>query len=301
MSFLFPFAVYAHSQSPADFYVGEDGKYKWGPADQETLEGLKLYQQAFQEGLLHPEFYTLKENEDLEDFYVAGTAAITCEGGLGYYQNLYGKSIQENLDLDPEEVMHFACVLGNDGKYHSPEIINFWTANIFSPEMEEEKFERIMDIFDYSTTEEGQYSIRMGIKGTDWEEEGDGSFKTLLPDGETVDSKYDSIMPLYMNMLILSDDFDMINPSYPESYRERTKRQYELRSEHSDETTLVPTDWDSYFHDSPSRRKVAFDYAAEYAQLILKDGDIEKNWGEWVEEKMQLVQPVLDELNSLSE
>ncbi|ANW98250.1 ABC transporter substrate-binding protein [Thermoclostridium stercorarium subsp. thermolacticum DSM 2910] len=299
MAFLFTWAVYEHSREPADFYIGEDGKYHWGPADPETLEGLKLYQQAYREGLLHPEFYTLKQNEDLEDFYVAGTAAITCEGGLSYYQNLFGEQFKKNLGLDPEKAMHFAAVLGNDGKYHHPEVINFWTANIFSPDMDDEKFERIMDIFDYSCTQEGQYIIRMGIKGVDWEETSDGGFRTLMPEGQTVDSKYPSIMPLYINMLILSDDFDMINPSYPESYRNRTKRQYELRSKLSDSTTLVHTDWTSYFHDSPAKRKVAFDYATEYAQLILKEGSIEENWKAWVKEKMQVVQPVLDELNAL--
>lgn len=33
------------------------------------------------------------------------------------------------------------------------------------------------------------------------------------------------------------------------------------------------------------------------AQLILKEGDLETNWRNWVDEKMQLVQPLLDELN----
>ena len=166
----------------------------------------------------------------------------------------------------------------------------------FLPEMDDAKFERT-DIFDYSCTQEGQYILEWELM--DWEETSDGGFRTLMPAGQTVDTKYPSIMPLYINMLILSDDFDMINPSYPESFRERTKRQYELRSKYSDSTTLVPTDWTSYFHDSPSRRKVSFDYATEYAQIILKEGDLETNWKAWVKEKMQVVQPVLDELNAL--
>jgi putative aldouronate transport system substrate-binding protein len=38
-------------------------------------------------------------------------------------------------------------------------------------------------------------------------------------------------------------------------------------------------------------------YGDEYAALIVKPGDIEANWKAWVEEKMPLIQPVLDELN----
>ena len=33
------------------------------------------------------------------------------------------------------------------------------------------------------------------------------------------------------------------------------------------------------------------------AVLILKDGELEDNWNTWVEEKMAVVQPVLDQLN----
>ena len=43
------------------------------------------------------------------------------------------------------------------------------------------------------------------------------------------------------------------------------------------------------------------DLSEEYAQLILKDGDLETNWKNWVDEKMQLVQPLLDELNQQKE
>lgn len=43
--------------------------------------------------------------------------------------------------------------------------------------------------------------------------------------------------------------------------------------------------------------KRALPATKEYAQLILKEGDLETNWKNWVDEKMQLVQPFLDELN----
>ena len=41
-------SVHAITDSP--FYKGEDGKFHWGPADQETLTGLKLMQKAYKDG-----------------------------------------------------------------------------------------------------------------------------------------------------------------------------------------------------------------------------------------------------------
>ncbi len=39
------------------FYRDSTG-FHWGPAEADTLTGLKLWRQAYDEGLLHPEFYT---------------------------------------------------------------------------------------------------------------------------------------------------------------------------------------------------------------------------------------------------
>src|SRR5690606_8110261 len=54
------------------FYKDEDGTYKWGAASEETLEGLKMYAEAYQSGLLDPEFYTLQQNDDTRQFDTQG-------------------------------------------------------------------------------------------------------------------------------------------------------------------------------------------------------------------------------------
>lgn len=61
-----------HSRVESAFYKGEDGKYHWGAADEETLTGLKLMQEAYKEGLLNPEFYTWKNSEGSDNFRVSG-------------------------------------------------------------------------------------------------------------------------------------------------------------------------------------------------------------------------------------
>lgn len=61
--------------------------------------------------------------------------------------------------------------------------------------------------------------------------------------------------------------------------------------------SLAPYDWDVNLYDSKAKSQASFDYQNEYANLILKNGDLEANWKEWVNSKMSLVQPYLDELN----
>ncbi|MNP52149.1 hypothetical protein D3C76_1465210 [compost metagenome] len=63
---------------------------------------------------------------------------------------------------------------------------------------------------------------------------------------------------------------------------------------------MAAYDWTVQLYDSKSKNQAGFDYANEYANLILQPGDLEDNWKKWVSGKMSLVQPVLDELNKLN-
>ncbi|MFD1136074.1 extracellular solute-binding protein [Paenibacillus urinalis] len=286
-----------HSRVESAFYKGEDGKYHWGAADEETLTGLKLMQEAYKEGLLNPEFYTWKNSEGSDNFRVSGTAAVTSLGGLASYRQDVDTAMRKNLGVESDELVHTAIVLGDDGKYRNLEQANFWSALIFSPDIDDAKFERIMDMIDYTTSEEGQLILNMGFEGTDWEYDENGNLKSLLENGTSLEDKYPS---RFEGLYLLGDDFSMINPAIKEDYRERALTHYQNKAKLGEEGgALAEYDWTVQLYDSKAKNQASFDYATEYTNLILKEGDLEANWRAWVESKMSLVQPVLDELNAL--
>lgn len=285
------------------YYKDENGQFQWAPADERTLESLKKYQNLYTSGLLDPEFYTLTRYEGTEKFYIGGTAGIVLDDGMGYMiQSRMEDGLQKNLGLDPDEVMHIAQLVGEDGKYHYREDMNFYGSIIFSPNLTDEEFERAMDILDFCSTEEGQEIINMGFEGEDWELDENGEYVSLLPNEITgnassiLGSKYPSA-DVFFGGIILGDDFQFVNPNYTKETRDIISHFYELRDELSDETTLLPREYDYEFYSSRAKTQANMDLAGEYAQLILKEGDLETNWKNWVDEKMQLVQPLLDELN----
>lgn len=290
--------------TPADgYYKDENGQFQWAPADERTLESLKKYQNLYTSGLLDPEFYTLTRYEGTEKFYIGGTAGIVLDDGMGYMiQSRMEDGLQKNLGLDPDEVLHIAQLVGEDGKYHYREDMNFYGSIIFSPNLTDEEFERAMDILDFCSTEEGQEIINMGFEGEDWELDENGEYVSLLPNEITgnassiLGSKYPSA-DVFFGGIIQGDDFQFVNPNYTKETRDIISHFYELRDELSDETTLLPREYDYEFYSSRAKTQANMDLAGEYAQLILKEGDLETNWKNWVDEKMQLVQPFLDELN----
>ena len=301
---IYPGTVFPESIHVGDgYYKDENGQFQWAPADERTLEGLEKYQNLYTSGLLDPEFYTLTRYEGTEKFYIGGTAGIVLDDGMGYMiQSRMEDGLQKNLGLDPDEALHIAQLVGEDGKYYYREDMNFYGSIIFSPDITDEQFERAMDILDFCCTEEGQEIINMGFEGEDWELDENGEYVSLLPNEITgnassiLGSKYPSA-DVFFGGVILGDDFQFVSPNYTKETRDIISHFYELRDELSDETTLLPREYDYEFYSSRAKTQANMDLSEEYAQLILKEGDLETNWKNWVDEKMQLVQPLLDELN----
>lgn len=301
---IYPGTVFPESINVGDgYYKDENGQFQWAPADERTLEGLEKYQNLYTSGLLDPEFYTLTRYEGTEKFYIGGTAGIVLDDGMGYMiQSRMEDGLQKNLGLDPDEALHIAQLVGEDGKYYYREDMNFYGSIIFSPDITDEQFERAMDILDFCCTEEGQEIINMGFEGEDWELDENGEYVSLLPNEITgnassiLGSKYPSA-DVFFGGVILGDDFQFVSPNYTKETRDIISHFYELRDELSDETTLLPREYDYEFYISRAKTQANMDLSEEYAQLILKEGDLETNWKNWVDEKMQLVQPLLDELN----
>ena len=296
----FVYPVSSYSMRNFEFFKDANGQYQWGPAQPETLQGLKYYEQAYREGLIFSEFYSNTVDNFQELFYTAGITAMCQWAGMAQVALRFSNNIVNNLDLTREDLVFTFCV-GDDGYYHTVEAPNFWGTLMLAPSLQKdmEKFERILDILDYSCTQEGQNGIRMGIEGTDWEFGEDGKPSILLEPGKTVLDVYYSIRPFFHNMYIVSDDFGLVNPAYPQMFRDMSYNQYQAKYSLTSSESLGRIDWDAYFFDSDAKRRTNFDLREEYAALVVADGDMEDKWNAWVEEKMRLVQPVLDELNAM--
>jgi putative aldouronate transport system substrate-binding protein len=205
--------------------------------------------------------------------------------------------LKDNLGLNSDEMVHTAIVLGDDGKYRNLEQVNFWSAVIFSPNISKEKFERIMDFMEYTTAKEGNLIVNLGFEGKDWKYGDNKELVSLLPEGTTLDKKYPN---RFEGLYVLGDDFSIVNPGIKQAYRDRSVELFKEKAElATKDKAYADYDWDYQLYDSKAKNQASFDYATEYTNLILQPGDLEKNWKDWANSKMTLVQPVLDELNNL--
>ena len=284
----------------SSYYKGEDGQYHWGPAEESSgiKEALRQIKGAYDNGLLYPEFYTLQEPDDAGHFYAAGDAAATMESGMAAYFDRYEQNMQQNLGLSFWDTSDVFILTDDEGISHEQPSTNYWACNILSPYLDETKYERIMSIWDYGCTEEGQLRIRLGVPDVDWKYDENGDIQVTLEEQgyATLEDKYTSLYPITGNMFILSDDYSFINPGFTEQARDKVADIYTKRAAITSSKDQEP-DWDLLSYSSQAMNLASMTYADEYANIITKSGDFDTNYDQWVSDKMSMIQPVLDELN----
>ena len=224
---------------------------------------------------------------------------MTVMQGMASFMALTANYFKDNLGLNYDDVVHVAAVLGEDGKYHGTELVNYSGYVMFKPDISQEEYERYMDLIDYAATDDAQLLIRMGFEGVDWKRDENGEIVSLYEEGQSARSKYASIYPVYHRLVIMSDDFTLINPAYKKEYRDRVAQLYIAKNEYGDEKSIAPVDWTVLMHSSDAMSRIGFNYPEEYATIVLQDSDVEKNWREWVQTNSYLIDPVLEELNEL--
>ncbi len=290
------YSCYEHVSSNYDIYKGADGQYHWGPADEQTYEALKFVRDMWKEGLIAPEFYTMNQGEDEDLMTIAHSSAMFYAGGLAANYILFTNE-QISSGLNPDESLCSFFVTDDEGVYHSAEATNYFGALVFNPDIDEAKFARIMDVIEYSLTPEGQDLIFLGIKGTDFEKAEDGTY-TMLHEYNTSDL-YPSNR-FFCTLASRADDFSIVNPSYLAKATAKQKEQYEEKGSLIKDS-LGEIDFNYFFHASDAKTRLGAIQAAyvdDYANLIVKEGDLRANWEAWCADKMAMVQPVLDEMNA---
>ena len=285
------------------FYKDRNGVYQWGPAAEETLAGLKLFYQAYASGALNPEFYTVRDQEDYDQFRVSGISGGFFGEATTYHIWAARRSFGENIGPNADERVGVATVVGEDGYYHLEDLINYWGAHMFNPDISNEKLERWLDWLDFSGFDAGFRQQNFGFEGVDWRYGNNREVISLLPDGVLLTGstgKYPSLMAISGSKQ--GDDLSFENPNTPKIHRDDSFRLYADRSRLSTPQTLTETDWALYTYDSPAMRRAAtIEFRMEYANLVTRatsEAHLETLWRQWVSSQMSLIQPALNELRA---
>ena len=299
------FFLEANSTHWNTFYKGADGKYMWGAANERTLEGLKLWFKAYDEGLLDSEFYLLTHEQDMEKFQTLGIAGVSYLGGQTADVERFRLDFTNDTGIDGS-AFGLATLLGTDDYYHQRDLINFWGAIAFSPKSEDAVVERWLDLMEFRSTPDGYVNTQMGMKDVDWTRDADGNLVSLVEPGTILagaigEAKYPSLGHV-LGTIILWDDLAFENPNIGQAFRDESKALYQNRYDLSTPETFTKVDWNLWTaYTENMRRARGIDYPTEFANMVTtatSEEDLVEIYNSWIESQMGLIQPVLDELNN---
>ncbi len=277
-----------------------NGKYVWGPTEQSTLEGLKVWQKFYRDGLLHPDFFVHKK-QDPVNLFIAGKAGLLMHDGSGANINQFFNDFKaQNPDLNPLDIIDTTAIKGPDGKWHSYERTNFWCSTVLNKDMDADKLDRVLSIMDYTCTDEGQNLINLGIEGKDWKKDGNDIAITRAKDDKGNFKVISDLYPSYKywwTHVILPDDWGLRDPTIPAKIRNMAIDMFKEKEKNGN---VSPVDYDLKFYSGPNYDKKGNLglVQAELTGVVLKEGNLEANWKDWVKSKEQNVNAITNELNN---
>lgn len=147
----------------------------------EYSDVIALFRKFYSEGVLDPEFYA-KSPASVEDDFAAGRlGAFEFKSSPGSLRQLEDRWELYQTNSFYDCVRLLPIFPAADGKRYSNSSNPIWSESYFSSSVSEEKMVRILDLYEYLLSDEGQLLINYGLEGTDYRLRQDGSVEVLLP------------------------------------------------------------------------------------------------------------------------
>lgn len=319
----------------------EDGQYIWGPTMDSTVEGIKQIKTLYDDGVLDPDFYVNGTGAEMSAFTSGQAACMIYDGLVGSYDGLINDMVSCGVAADRDDAFaktNVTVLVNDDNVWYGSETSNYCWATVFSNDMSEEKFLRLLDLFDYLYSREGELTYNLGIEGVSWYED-EGSFKNIYYDadgnmgtidfdqnvyaliknddgtftqGEQVgslkdaDNTYASLCypskVFWFRQAILGDDFMLVDPNANPTTIERISRCYAARYANAMENGYKQVDYDLSFFTSEAKSQYSVSIGDEILRLVsdknISMDSIDSEWANFIETYRSMWEPVVSDLNA---
>lgn len=170
----------------------EDNRWIPGYTSKDMITGIMELNRLWNEGLLDPNLLSLSGKQGDNNFCLGKTGMLFTQIKPRVIYTMNRKWKHYN-DTELSDVVEFLPIWRNEQgeRYSFHEGKNFWSSSYFSSEISDLKMDRILQIYDYLLSEEGQTSLKYGIPGKDFVLE-NGTLKRM--DTSIISDKYPSLI-----------------------------------------------------------------------------------------------------------
>ena len=293
-----------------DSFNKTENGYAWGAAMEGTVEMVKTLREYYQSGSIDPDFYL---GNGLDTFTSGAAAGIMYTGTANSTSSLINPFVEAHNELKAEletlratdpaaypydtsvkDMIGFATVIGDDGVVYAIETSNYWSYNIFNPDIDPAVFDRILCLIDWLCTPEGEVVSKIGIPEVDWVWDVKNESIIQIPNADGAYNSYDA-----KNMLtqygLCSDEMALVKKENAPYLINFIKQAYATKNE----GVIRAYDFDYKFFTSQAKSEYSCDIKAEIVGLMV-DGtlDIDTEWAAFIEENAGMVNPLIADLNA---
>ncbi len=287
-------------------WLEQDGQWIPPYMDKNMLDGIKKLRKLYQDGLIDKDFSIEKLDEGTQKFYQGKSGLCATQTDPERMKVMIEEWKKFNPDKDFFDCVGLLPIWANDdGKYYRWNSASFWSHTYFNSNVDDEKMDRILRIYDYLFSEEWQNIIYYGIEGVDYKKEGDKIIITRAKDDkgnyEDLEKKYPSLK-LLKNLAQWSSLLTQgINEHTIAYYGESSMKAYtEFYNWYTQNAEIAPVNWDVHFMYTPAKTEAASIWPVDDIIKIMidKKADPEKDWNKTAEAwKQKSLEKAIKEVN----
>ena len=254
-------------------WVEKDGQYIPAYFAGDALSTFKLARELYTSGVIEKDIALVKQQQSQDKFLQGQSAAILQAGGpikLYDYAGKYWSEIYPGRDI-LEDVKMLKLLPGKDGQKYFPLFRTSWSESYISSQVSDEKLARILEIYDFLASEEGNRLLNYGFEGEDYDIV-DG--KVVLRNPEELSEKY--AVPKYLSTLLQwgRGVWDVNLPvTVPEPYRAMNIEKY---NEAKTEGVMPEFDMRYTYLSTPLKDRFIIPQAQDLLTIMMGTEPVEK-------------------------
>ena len=283
------------------YHKDENGNYRLYEATDEFADAIEFAQSLYQGGYVWKDQINDSGNDGFQKF-LAGQAFMFLGNDSPSWFNgdVLNKMVRGGIVPDEEAVAPMIVLSEcGDHNFYLIQSEDYWTVASISHNVDDEKFERILDMWDWLASEEGRIFLVAGVEGKDYTKNADGTYNILWEKDET-----GAYISPYQDMA-----FNIYTPATLTASPNETSVEYGYKlfepvydyMANSGNFVAQKMPWEVMAWNGPEYSEYGYfysDISTEISKIMVSDVDAHEAWAAFRESISDKLKAVEDELNA---
>lgn len=293
--------ILGYAEDRNGYVLNEEGNYVPYFTTDAYRQELKFVTDLFQGGYIWKDQVVDSGSDGANNFFAGKAFMFLGNNSAGWFSGTcYPKMVDTGVVASSEDVAPMIVYSPVDNKsFWLAETEDYWTVAHFSHNVDDEKMNRVLDMWDWLASEEGRIFRVAGVEGQDYEVNDDGTYTILWeknPDGSYISPYVDAAFNQYTPPTLT---YGATETSRMDGYE--VYKTIDEFMQTSPDYHVHPLNWELQTFDGPQYSLYgAFnsDVTAKITEIIAGGGDVDAQWDAFLAEMEPKWQPIADELNA---